>query len=525
MIDNLLPGAPFLVTALWQTTLALALGTFLCAAWRRYPGRAHFCIVMGLAASVALPVAATAVRHANWGLLTPASPAATGSPPTVPAPETAQLPPAGPTAEEPAPWKSAVSAAAPWIAAIWLAVSGLFLLKILMNLCFGIRLLANARPLVNERLHAVLESAAALMNVRRIPITFTTRAVRCPAIWCWAIHPSLLLPDSIRSGSGRWNDRQWLAVFLHELAHMTRRDQFAAIIAETVCALLWWHPLAWWSRARLNELSDEACDRWAVARGHTAEAYAETLLDMIPQRRSLSALSMVSSVPGLKRRLRTIMDPAPAPPHAGRAWTMANVLMIACLVVAVACMQTRSEPEPPGETAATVALKNPGVELGDIHPEAWAAGAPVDGVEYIWDRKVAKTGRASLCLRKTGQRYFPVAQWSQKLSISPADRTRQFRLSACIKAEQAHKAILDLQCVDAQGGWSHKWAAYIGAQESGDPPASHDWRMYSGEIDVPPETVQIIVALQIYGPGTVWFDDIALSLVEMKSTESKGGQP
>jgi len=89
-------------------------------------------------------------------------------------------------------------------------------------------------------------------------------------------------------------------------------------------------------------------------------------------------------------------------------------------------------------------------------------------------------------------------------------------LSGWVKADQAHKAVLDLQYVDAEGEWGHGWAAFIGMREAGDRPANHDWRLYSGEVVVPAEAAKVIVALQMYGPGTVWFDDIELSLVDMQ---------
>src|SRR5690349_16159855 len=59
-------------------------------------------------------------------------------------------------------------------------------------------------------------------------------------------------------------------------------------------------------------------------------------------------------------------------------------------------------------------LTNPGFENGsDGQPAGWQQGAEVGGVEYLWDKNAAHQGKASLCLRKTAQRYFPIAQWSQ----------------------------------------------------------------------------------------------------------------
>ena len=83
----------------------------------------------------------------------------------------------------------------------------------------------------------------------------------------------------------------------------------------------------------------------------------------------------------------------------------------------------------------------------------------------------------------------------------------RLKVSAWVKAEKATKAILDAQFLDGDGKWSHAWVAYIGAKEANDPPVTHDWKRYEGVVAIPPGTKQIIIAPQIYGPGTVWFDD------------------
>ena len=510
MISASVFDSTFLVTTVWQTTLALGVSAFLYLLWRHHPGRAHFCITLGLVASVALPITSQAVRHTGWGLL-----------PTVPIPATPPAPPPthnpGPSPESaPSPVLHAVSQSVfPWISVLWFSGSALLGLRFLLSLGAGIRLLAAARPLVNERLNALLESAMALLNVRHIPISFTTDAVRCPAIWCWAIHPAILLPASIVSNSVHWNEHQWVNIFSHELAHFKRRDHFAAIIAEVICVLFWWHPLTWWSRARMNELSDEACDRWVVASGQASDVYAETLLGMIPQRRSLTALSMATSQYGIKQRVSAILEASPSPAITGRWWTISYTMAALFLVVLVACMQTEStRKKSENKQVAALVIVNPGMETGDNEPASWTRGAAVEGVEYIWDRAVSKSGHASLCLRKSAQRYFPIAQWMQPLSITAADHPQTFRLSAWVKAEQAYKAILDLQYNTPQDEWQHKWAAYIGAKDNGTPPANHDWKLYRGEIEVPAGTTKLTIGLQIYGPGTVWFDDIELVPVE-----------
>jgi predicted esterase len=80
-----------------------------------------------------------------------------------------------------------------------------------------------------------------------------------------------------------------------------------------------------------------------------------------------------------------------------------------------------------------------------------------------------------------------------------------------VKAQRATKAVVDVQFVDTSGEWSHEWACYIGAKDAGDAPVTHDWREYSANVVIPPHTETIAVALQIYGPGQVWFDELTVA--------------
>jgi RNA polymerase sigma-70 factor (ECF subfamily) len=106
-----------------------------------------------------------------------------------------------------------------------------------------------------------------------------------------------------------------------------------------------------------------------------------------------------------------------------------------------------------------------------------------------------------------------VAQWYQvvdRKGNSPA-----LRVAAQVKAETVTKAILDVIFLDEKDEWiKHEWAAYIGAKEANDPPVSHDWKEYAGKVMIPPGTKKIQVALQIYGPGKVWFDEVRAEYTE-----------
>jgi len=168
------------------------------------------------------------------------------------------------------------------------------------------------------------------------------------------------------------------------------------------------------------------------------------------------------------------------------------------------------------ETDSTNRLQNPGVDKGSKMPSGWTRGQPVAGVEYVYDRSGGVEGSRALSLRKTIERYFPIAEWRQEFDPLEEGRnggSTRLHVGALVKASKAYKAVIDVQFV-GEAGSTHAWASYIGAKEGGDAPADHDWKWYSGVVEVPAGVEKIRVGLQIYGPGEVWFDQVLARYVD-----------
>jgi len=192
--------------------------------------------------------------------------------------------------------------------------------------------------------------------------------------------------------------------------------------------------------------------------------------------------------------------------------TRGILLLLSCIVFYTACGDSSERPvrqptssQPSSSKGLSLLVTNGGVEAGDQTPEGWSKGKSVPGVEYIWAKGIAHEGQASLCLKKTQNRFWPIAEWYQR--VQNPDKAERFRISAWVKTDQAKKAIIDVKW-----GAGHKWIAYIG-EENGGPPANHNWKKYSDEVMLPEGTDRFTVALQIYGPGTVWFDSIEVTPV------------
>jgi uncharacterized protein (TIGR03435 family) len=119
------------------------------------------------------------------------------------------------------------------------------------------------------------------------------------------IRPVLLWPDGIGE---RLTSAQVEAILAHEVAHVRRRDNLAAMVHMAVAAAFWFHPLVWWIGARLVDERERACDEDVVRRGTEPEVYAESILKTCRFFVG-SPLVCVSGVTGsdLKKRVEQIM--------------------------------------------------------------------------------------------------------------------------------------------------------------------------------------------------------------------------
>ncbi|HEY3242254.1 MAG TPA: hypothetical protein VGM03_02795, partial [Phycisphaerae bacterium] len=119
-------------------------------------------------------------------------------------------------------------------------------------------------------------------------------------------------------------------------------------------------------------------------------------------------------------------------------------------------------PEKPAAGSGKSIISNGDFEKGDKAPAGWQPGNAVDGVEIVWDQGTGYNSQKSLRLKKTAQKFFPIADWFQAVPHSGA--TNKVKVTAWVKAEKAAKATVDVQFTSKDGEGTHKWAAYIGAR-------------------------------------------------------------
>lgn len=122
------------------------------------------------------------------------------------------------------------------------------------------------------------------------------------------LRPAILLPD-------RGNEIPMAVreVFLHEFAHLARRDPLWLHLCILAKILIPFQPLLWLLSRRIEELSDYACDDFVVHHTGSQRSYATLLLDLArlsqPRGIEVSAGSgMISSPFPLVRRIERILN-------------------------------------------------------------------------------------------------------------------------------------------------------------------------------------------------------------------------
>ena len=312
----------FLATLAVKGTLVLALGFAAALCLRRAPAAARhlaWCATFaGLlllpalalwAPPVALPLlpagadglsdgASTAGPSRAGELSAPADPSAPAVPARSPSP--GERPPAAP----PSPalrWSVLLPAA-------YLAGAGGLLAYLVAGGLQARRLRRGASKLDAEPgWRSLLASLRAALGIGRPLSLEASDRVAVPLAWGLR-RPTVLLPAAAEA----WDDSHRRDVLVHELAHVARHDWLAQLGARVVCALYWFHPLAWIAARRLVLEAERACDDRVLAAGADSCDYAERLLRIAGAARaardpSYAAVAMARRS-DLATRIQAILD-------------------------------------------------------------------------------------------------------------------------------------------------------------------------------------------------------------------------
>ncbi len=265
------------------------------------------------------------------------------APPAPPAPASPSAPTAAAaTTPTPAPAPLAPTAPTPLLP-LWLAGCALLLVRLLVaRWSLGRTERRCSAPAPGSRLSQAFRVALQDSGVRG-RVTLLVDAERTiPVVW-GVLSPRLLMPAEAET----WPAEQLRSVFLHELAHLRRRDPLAQFLTQLACALHWFNPLVWLAAWRLHVERERACDDIVLSRGVKPSAYAEHLLhvatQLSPARWTHACGLAMARKSSLEGRLLAVLSEKLNRRGVTRALTTAALLLAAVVAIPVAMMKAAEE--------------------------------------------------------------------------------------------------------------------------------------------------------------------------------------
>ncbi|HEU4723205.1 MAG TPA: M56 family metallopeptidase [Gemmatimonadaceae bacterium] len=198
------------------------------------------------------------------------------------------------------------------------------------------RLVRRSDPLDDQSWLTPLYEVSDRLGLREPPRLLMSRDAKMPFA-CGLATPTIVLPAECE----QWSQERRLAVLLHELAHVRRRDLLGHTLGRVVCAVYWFHPLVWTAARQLRAESERACDDLALACGTRATDYAEHLLDIVTSVRR-EATPMVALAMARRKefegRMLAILDPElrHSTPSRTQSATLIGTLALISIVVGAA---------------------------------------------------------------------------------------------------------------------------------------------------------------------------------------------
>ena len=167
----------------------------------------------------------------------------------------------------------------PVLSFVWLTGIVLFGGYVLARNLVLWRAVKRERPVTDQEILDLLEDAKMQMGVQTILGVVVTDKIKSPAL-CGFVRPRLLLPQGLLEGLSL---EELHYVFLHELAHLKRRDIYIGWWTAALQILHWFNPLLWLAFRRLRADQETATDALALSRMAPEEPaqYGRTIVSLL----------------------------------------------------------------------------------------------------------------------------------------------------------------------------------------------------------------------------------------------------
>lgn len=218
----------------------------------------------------------------------------------------------------------------------WLWVGGCLVLGgYVFGRAFGLwRAVTSERPVTDQQILELLEDCKMEMRVRTIAGVVVTDKVRTPALFGF-VRPRILLPQGLLETISL---DELYYVFLHELAHLKRRDIYLAWLVCLLQVFHWFNPLIWFAFRRMRADQEVAADTLALTTAGVEESrrYGRTILNLLerfsrPQH--LPSLAGILENPSQLERRMTMITRFKSGSHRRFPWAAIFVAALACVAL------------------------------------------------------------------------------------------------------------------------------------------------------------------------------------------------
>jgi beta-lactamase regulating signal transducer with metallopeptidase domain len=215
---------------------------------------------------------------------------------------------------------------------LWLAGAIVIGAYLLMSNFALWRIVKRDRQLVDQPMLELFEECKAQMGVQSLVVVVPSSQIRSPALFGF-IRPRLLLPSEMLEKASHEEMRY---VFLHELAHLKRRDIYLGWLTSLLQVLHWFNPMVWYAFYRMRSDRELACDALVLARTRRGESqeYGQAIVSLVRRfshSRPLPAMAgILESKSQLKRRIAMITQ-FKKNSYQWSPLALALVVMLACI--------------------------------------------------------------------------------------------------------------------------------------------------------------------------------------------------
>src|SRR5882724_6722460 len=270
---------PFMVNHLWQATLFALLVLVASHLVKKLPAKARHAVWLLALVKFALPSAIILLVARFAGVDFNSLFSRYGS--AVPASQT--ISPTITLIAEPVFQQSASahSVSINSYAGLYIALSLIWMIACVTFLALWFRrrvqlsraILAGQMTFAGRELDALKRVKAWLMIDRDVDLILSPR-VNEPGVWrVW--NPVLVLPIGI---ADHLTEAELESVIMHELFHVTRRDNLFGNLQMVLCCLFWFHPIVWLIDRKLLAERESACDEAVIDHTGTSQIYASGIL-------------------------------------------------------------------------------------------------------------------------------------------------------------------------------------------------------------------------------------------------------